>query len=61
MMVTYLIAYLIVWLGVAAFVARLGIRQKLLRRSVEELQQKLRKIDSSTADAGNPSPESRAA
>jgi CcmD family protein len=41
MMVTYLTAYLVAWLGVAAFVARLGIRQKLLKQSIQELQERL--------------------
>ena len=64
-MFTYLTAYLIVWVGIAAFVARLGIRQRILQRSIEELRKlaDIRFSAEAEMDAGQrgTSSESRAA
>jgi len=37
-METFVVSYLAVWLAVAAYVARLGVRQRGLRKTVDTLQ-----------------------
>lgn len=36
---TFVISYLVVWLAVAAYVARMGAEQRRLRRVVRDLEQ----------------------
>ena len=63
-MATFLAAYIVVWLGVAAFVARLARRQRILQQSLAEIEEQVQR--SSNNVAGNerrqlPSRPSRAA
>ena len=36
-METFIVAYLLVWLGVVAFIARMGIRMRRLNQAIEDL------------------------
>lgn len=40
-MTSFLIAYLIVWLGILLFVARLGAQQQRLARAIRDLERHL--------------------
>jgi CcmD family protein len=40
-METFVAAYVLVWLGVVSFVARMGVRQRRLQQSVDALQANL--------------------
>jgi CcmD family protein len=48
---TFMTAYLAVWLAVVLYVARLGVRQCQLRRTLDELQERIQ-----SRDAGQDSP-----
>ena len=41
---TFVVSYLVVWLAVAAYVARLGAQQRGLRKTVSALQARLAQL-----------------
>ena len=43
-MATFLAAYIVVWLGVAVFVARLGKRQRTLQQALDEIQEQIKRL-----------------
>ena len=46
---TFVVAYVVVWLAVLAFVARLGSRQRHLQNTVDVVQQRLEQTETSEA------------
>ena len=48
---TFMAAYLAVWLGVVAFVFRLGVKQRQLQKSLDALQTDLRYEETSDENA----------
>jgi len=49
-MTTFLAAYIVVWLGVVVFVARLGKRQRTLQQSLDEIQEQVQRSSNNVAD-----------
>lgn len=50
-METFVTAYIIVWLAVAGYVVRLGLRQRHLLRSLESLEKRFAARDESETPA----------
>jgi CcmD family protein len=49
-MTTFLAAYIVVWLGVAVFVARLGKRQRTLQQTLDEIEEQVKRSSNNVAD-----------
>jgi len=51
---TFVAAYAVVWLALAAYVARLGLRQRRLEQTLDQLRLQGEPVGSGTIDEHNP-------